>query len=63
MNYLRAKAVAEKLDMSVSSVWRLVAQGVLPKPTKLTPRTTLFSETDIDEAIEKIASVKEEATV
>lgn len=63
MNYLRAKAVAEKLDMSISSVWRLVAQGVLPKPTKLTPRTTLFSESDIDEAIDKIASVNKERDI
>ena len=53
MKYLRAKAVAEKLDMSVCSVWRLVSKGIL-QPIKVTPRTTLFSESDVEEAIENM---------
>ena len=56
MNYLRAKSVAKRLDMSESTVWRLVQQGILPKPIKLTPRTTFWRSSDIDEAIEKFAS-------
>ena len=56
MNYLRVKSVAQRLDMSESTVWRLTQQGVLPKPIKLTPRTTVWRASDIDAAIEKIAN-------
>jgi predicted DNA-binding transcriptional regulator AlpA len=56
MNYLRVKSVAKRLDMSQSSVWRLVQQGILPKPIKLTPRTTFWRSWEIDEAIESIAN-------
>lgn len=56
MNYLRVKSVAKRLDMSESSVWRLVQQGILPKPIKLAPRTTVWSAVEIDAAIEKIAA-------
>ena len=55
MNYLRVKSVAKRLDMSESTVWRLVQQGILPKPLKLTPRTTVWRADDIDAAIEKVA--------
>ncbi|WP_027874185.1 helix-turn-helix transcriptional regulator [Spongiibacter marinus] len=55
MKYLRVKSVAKLLDMSESTVWRAVQQGILPPPTKLTPRTTVWREIDIDAAIEKIA--------
>lgn len=55
MSYLRVKSVAQRLDMSESTVWRLVQQGVLPKPIKLTPRTTVWRASDIDAAVEKIA--------
>lgn len=57
-NYLRVKTVAQRLDVSESSVWRMVQQGVLPKPIKLTARTTVWCETAIDTAIEKIAATK-----
>jgi len=54
-NYLRAKTVAQRLDVSESSVWRFVQLGVLSKPIKLTPRTTVWCAADIDAAIEKIS--------
>jgi prophage regulatory protein len=56
MNYLRAKSVAELLDMSESTVWRLVQQGILPKPIKLTPRTTVWRVDEINTAIENIVA-------
>lgn len=56
MTYLRAKKVAKRLDMSESTVWRLVKSGVLPRPIKLTPRTTVWRASDIDAAIENAAS-------
>jgi prophage regulatory protein len=56
MNYLRAKSVAQLLDMSESTVWRLVQQGILPKPIKLTPRTTVWRVDEINTAIENIVA-------
>lgn len=56
MNYLRAKTVAKRLDVSESAIWRYAQQGILPKPIKLTPRTTVWRASDIDAAIEKIAA-------
>jgi predicted DNA-binding transcriptional regulator AlpA len=53
MYYLRVKSVAERLDVSKSTVWRLVQQGILPKPIKLSSRTTVWKSDDIDAAIEK----------
>jgi prophage regulatory protein len=52
--YLRVKSVAQKLDMSESSVWRLAQQGVLPKPIKIAPRTSVWRESDVEAVIEKI---------
>ncbi len=54
MKYLRVKSVAERLDVSKSTVWRLSQQGVLPKPIKLSPRTTVWRSDEIDEAVNKI---------
>lgn len=56
MNYLRIKSVAKRLDISEDSVRRYVQQGLLPKPIKLTPRTTVWCAADIDAAIEKVAA-------
>ncbi len=56
MDYLRAKSVAKKLDISISSVWRLTQKGILPQPRRLTPRTTVWCSDDVDAAIEKIAA-------
>jgi predicted DNA-binding transcriptional regulator AlpA len=42
--------------MSESTVWRLVQQGILPKPIKLTRRTTVFCASKIDAAVEKAAT-------
>ena len=55
MNYLRVRSVAQRLDVSVSTIHRLVQQGVLPKPIKLTPRSVVWRAADIDAAVERIA--------
>lgn len=56
MKYIRAKTIAEDKGVSVSTVWRWVQAGILPKPIKLTNRTTVWRADDIDAAIEKIAT-------
>lgn len=55
MKYIRAKTIAEDKGVSVSTVWRWVQAGILPKPIKLTNRTTVWRADDIDAAIEKLA--------
>jgi predicted DNA-binding transcriptional regulator AlpA len=56
MNFLRVKSVAQKLDVSKAAVWRFVKSGALPAPIKLSSRTTVWKESEIDEAILKIIS-------
>jgi len=58
MQYLRVKSVADKLDVSEATVWRFVQQNILPKPIKLSARTTVWRADDIDAAIEGIASAR-----
>jgi prophage regulatory protein len=59
MKYLRVKSVAQQLDVSESTIWRFVQQGVLPKPIKLTARTTVWRADEIDAAIEKLGEAQE----
>ena len=55
MKYVRAKQIAKDKDISVSTVWRWVQAGLLPKPIKLTNRTTVWRSEEVDAAIEKLA--------
>ena len=45
---LRVPKVAEKLSISVSTVWQYARQGKIPKPIKLSPRVSVWKESDID---------------
>lgn len=56
MKYVRAKQIAKDKGISVSTVWRWVQVGILPKPIKLTNRTTVWRAEDVNAAIEKLAS-------
>lgn len=55
-NYLRAASVAKKIDVSESTVWKYVKDGILPRPLKISARTSLFRASDIDDAIERFAT-------
>lgn len=55
MKYVRAKQIADDKNISISTVWRWVQAGILPKPIKLTNRMTVWRAEDIDAAIEKLA--------
>jgi predicted DNA-binding transcriptional regulator AlpA len=51
MNTLRAKSVAKKLDVSISTVWNLTKRDLgFPKPFKLVASmdTVVWDEADID---------------
>jgi len=52
MQYNRAKQMASRLDVSVSTIWRWVAAGKLPKPIKLSSRVTVWRADEVDAAIE-----------
>ena len=54
--YIRVKKVAEAIGISQSSVWRWVQAGILPKPIKLSKRTTVWRADEVDAAIEKLAA-------
>lgn len=54
--YLRVKSVAQMLNISASTVWRWANEGLLPKPIKLTNRTTVWRADEVDAAIEGIAA-------
>jgi prophage regulatory protein len=56
MKYMRVKSVAEALNVCESTIWRLSKKGILPKPIKLAPRTTVWRVSDIEAAIESLAS-------
>lgn len=50
--YLRAKEVAEKTGMSISSVWRLSKLGKFPQPIKLSEKITVWKVEDVDKHLE-----------
>jgi prophage regulatory protein len=48
--YLRVNAVAEYLDMGVSTIWAWSDEQKegFPKPRKISPRVTLWKISDLD---------------
>ena len=53
--YLRAKQIAKKYSIAVSTVWYWVSIKKLPEPdAKLGARCTVWLEENIDKAMEKI---------
>lgn len=46
--FLRVQELAERYDVSVSQVWRLVSLGALPEPIKLSARCTRWPVADLD---------------
>lgn len=56
MKYQRVAQVAEKLGVSTSTVWRWVQDGRLPKPIKLSKRVTVWRESEVTEAVERLGA-------
>ena len=48
--FIRPKALAEKLGVSTSTIWRWVKDSEMnfPQPIKLTPMITVFNASEID---------------
>jgi len=56
---LRLPQVAEMLGVSKSTVWLYSRNGTLPKPIKLSPRVTVWRESDIQKLIESLGDNNE----
>jgi len=51
---IRITEVMDKLGIARSTVWYMVKKGTLPKPRKLSPRVTVWVESEIDGFIKNI---------
>ena len=49
--FVRLPVVVSLLGVSPATVWRNVKNGNLPKPKKLTPRTTVWNVGELREAM------------
>ena len=54
--YLRARGVAAMLGIHVSTCWRLVAEGKLPRPIKIGSRCSLWDRSAVLEAVRKMGA-------
>ena len=61
--FLRPKAVAQKLGISTSTIWRWVKDSSMnfPQPVKLTPTITVFNGPEVDVWIENQFDTKKES--
>lgn len=50
---LRIKSVSAKTEIGKSTIWLWLSQGKFPEPIKLSPRITVWRESDIDKWIER----------
>ncbi len=53
---IRIKEVMNKTGIARSTVWYMVKKGTFPVPRKVSPRVTVWVESEIDEFIEKVVS-------
>lgn len=51
---IRIKEVMDKTGIARSTIWYMVKNETFPVPRKLSPRVTVWVESEIDEFIEKI---------
>ncbi len=53
---LRVSQVAEMLGISKSTVWLYAREGKLPPATKLSPRVSIWKQSDVMALIEKVSA-------
>jgi len=51
---IRIQEVMNKVGIARSTVWYMVKKGTFPKPRKLSPRVTVWVESEIDDYIENV---------
>lgn len=52
----RARRVAEKLNVTVTTVWRYVADGTIPEPVELSPGCKVWNAQDINDFITSLTA-------
>jgi excisionase family DNA binding protein len=52
---LTSQQVASRLSMSVRTVWRLVARGILPPPIRYNRKLVRWKSADVDRYIEELS--------
>ncbi len=55
--FIRVSQVAELLGISKSTVWQYAREGKLPKAIKLSPRVSVWKESDVLALIKKVGEV------
>ena len=53
---LTAQDVARRLSIGVRTLWRMVAQGKLPRPIRYTRKLVRWKATDIDRYIQSLSA-------
>lgn len=50
------KQLAERFDVSRSTIWRWAAEGIIPKPRKLSPGCTRWKLADLEQFEQEAAA-------
>ena len=58
--FIRAREIALKYGMGVSTVWKWTAIGHLPKPQKLGKKMTVWNADEVDSVMKEIARTSSE---
>lgn len=53
---IRIKEVMNKTGIARSTVWYMVKKKIFPLPRKVSPRVTVWVESEIDEFMEKVVN-------
>jgi len=56
MQYKRATTIAADKDISVSTFWRWVKAGKMPKGKRIAPNITVFNSDEVEAAFEAMGS-------
>lgn len=51
---LRLSDVMQRTGLARSTVWKWVAEGKLPKPIKLSPRVSVWKESELNQFIAEL---------
>jgi predicted DNA-binding transcriptional regulator AlpA len=49
--FLRARRLAQMLDVSIATIWRWTAAGRLPAPRRLGPNTVAWDIAEVEQAL------------
>lgn len=53
---IREKELLQGVPFGKSTLWRLVSEGKFPKPTKLSPRVTVWRLTDVEAWLARVGA-------